>query len=106
MRHLSRAALILAIAPVLLVTSIVAAADPMAVCAPRSDLIALLKRSAGETQVAQGLSSHGYLIEMFASPAGTWTVLLSQPDGRSCLADAGEAWMMAPADSLHDTIDH
>ncbi|WP_298370509.1 hypothetical protein [uncultured Bradyrhizobium sp.] len=66
-------------------------------CAQRSDFIALLKDRFGEIEVAQGLSSNGHLVEIFVAPAGNWTILLSRPNGLSCLVDAGEPWLMAPA---------
>lgn len=68
-------------------------------CASRSDFIAFLKGHFGEVEVGQGLSSRGHLVEVFVSPAGNWTILLSQPDGRSCLVDAGEAWVTVPSAS-------
>ena len=81
----------------LMVTLIATAASAVGPCASRSNIIALLKDNFGEVEVGQGLSSRGYLVEVFVSPAGNWTILLSQPDGQSCLADAGEAWVMVPS---------
>lgn len=66
-------------------------------CAQRSDFIAFLKDHFGEVEVAQGLSSSGHLVEIFVAPAGSWTILVSRPDGLSCLVDAGEPWVMLPA---------
>jgi hypothetical protein len=73
------------------------AAGAVAPCASRSDFIAFLKDRFGEVEVGQGLSSRGHLVEVFVSPAGSWTILLSQPDGQSCFVDAGEAWVMVPS---------
>jgi hypothetical protein len=42
--------------------------------------------------VGQGLSVRGHLVEVFVSPKGSWTIVLSEPDGQSCFADAGDAW--------------
>ncbi|MBR1158495.1 hypothetical protein [Bradyrhizobium elkanii] len=64
-------------------------------CASRSDFVTFLKDHFGEVEVDRGLSDRGHLVEVFVSPAGTWTILLSRPDGSSCLVDAGEAWTTA-----------
>jgi hypothetical protein len=64
-------------------------------CASRSDFVTFLKDHFGEVEVDRGLSDRGHLVEVFVSPAGTLTILLSRPDGLSCLVDAGEAWTTA-----------
>ena len=81
----------------LIVVLITTAASAVGPCASRSDIVVFLKAHFGEVVVAQGLSSRGHLVEVFVSPAGSWTILLSQPDGQSCLADAGEAMVMEPS---------
>ena len=81
----------------LLVTFIPTAASAVGPCASRSELIAVLKDNLGEIKAGHGLSNRGHLVEVFVSPAGSWTILLSQPDGRSCLVDTGEAWVMVPS---------
>lgn len=70
-------------------------------CASRTDFIAFLKDNFDEVEVDRGLSNRGHLVEVFVSPAGTWTILLSRPDGLSCMVDAGEAWATA-ADPARD----
>jgi hypothetical protein len=81
----------------LIATLIASAASAAGACAPRSDLIALLKDHLGEVEVGQGLSDRGHLVELFVAPAGSWTILLSRPDGLSCLVDAGELWIAVPS---------
>ncbi|MGQ0683494.1 hypothetical protein [Bradyrhizobium sp.] len=84
-----------AIALTVIFTSTAASAGP---CASRPDFVAFLKDNFGELETGYGLSNRGHLVEMFVSPDGSWSILLSQPDGRSCLVDAGEAWIvMSPA---------
>jgi hypothetical protein len=39
-----------------------------------------------------GMSTNGGLVELYTSENGTWTLMLSQPDGVSCLIAAGENW--------------
>jgi hypothetical protein len=79
----------------LIVVLTTTAAGAVELCAGRPDLVALLKDNFGEIVVAQGLSSRGHLVEVFVSPAGNWTILLSRADGLSCLVDAGDPWVTA-----------
>ncbi|MFB9267716.1 hypothetical protein ACFFWD_32080 [Bradyrhizobium erythrophlei] len=83
----------------LIATLIAPAASAAEMCAQRSDFIVLLKDYFGEVEVSQGLSRRGHLVEVFVAPTGSWTILLSRPDGLSCLVDDGEAWVTAPAAS-------
>ncbi len=62
-------------------------------CAPRTDLARLLSQRHDETPVALGLASNGNLMEVFASRLGeTWTLVMSMPNGISCVIAAGESW--------------
>jgi len=54
-------------------------------------------RHAREMVVGQGFSQvRGALLQLWASPAGGWTVIAVLPDGRACLIDAGIGWEPAP----------
>jgi len=83
--------LLIAIAVVLAVVSCEAMAGQLT-CGPRGEVKADLEQKYDEQTVAQGLSPDGLLIEVFASPAGTFTVTASNPQGFTCLLAAGEAW--------------
>lgn len=62
-------------------------------CGKRADLIADLAARYGEEPIAMGLSSSGRLFEVFAAADGkTWTMMITPPNGRSCVVDAGEGW--------------
>ncbi len=62
-------------------------------CAPRGDLARLLSQRHSEAPVALGLASNGNLMEVFASKLGeTWTLVMSMPNGNSCVVAAGESW--------------
>ena len=43
-----------------------------------------------------GLSNTGVMVEIFASNKGTFTILLTQPDGTSCFVAAGDYWENSP----------
>lgn len=59
-------------------------------CAPRDDMIAALADLYDETLRLQAMSARGYLIELFVSPSGTWTLVASAPRGLSCPLDSGK----------------
>lgn len=62
-------------------------------CAQREKVVARLAERFGETLQSIGLQSAEGMVEVYASEAtGTWTILLSRPDGATCLLAAGEAW--------------
>lgn len=59
------------------------------VCGPRAALVILLKQQFGELQEDAALQSDQTLIELFASERGTWSIVLSAPNGTSCIVSAG-----------------
>ena len=62
-------------------------------CGPRNELLKVLAKKYSEAPTAVGLSSTGALVEVLTSDRGnTWTILVSKPDGTSCLVAAGEEW--------------
>lgn len=50
------------------------------------------RRAMATTTVATGTN----LVEVFASKAGTWTVIVSTPTGLSCIVASGESWEELP----------
>ena len=72
-------------------------------CAARSQVVERLAARFGETLQSLGMQSAVGLVEIYASPAtGTWTILLTSPDGTSCLLAAGEAWESLAPRPGHD----
>ena len=61
-------------------------------CGPRDDLVRRLVNKFEETQVAMGLNTSGKLVEIFTSKKGSFTILLSDPNGTTCVATTGENW--------------
>ena len=74
------------------VTATPALAQGELMCAPRDDVVKQLVAQFSETPVSRGLTGDGMLLEVFASPQGTWTAVLSEPTGVSCLVSGGEGW--------------
>ena len=63
-------------------------------CAPYAEVVEFLARDYAEEPVASGIANNGGLVEVFASPErNTWTLLITMPDGHTCMMAAGSAWM-------------
>ena len=66
-------------------------------CDSREGLIAQLAERYRETPVAWGVDSGGGLVEVLAAVDGsTWTIIVTSPQGRSCMVAAGEGWRAVP----------
>jgi hypothetical protein len=62
-------------------------------CGERGDMVQRLERTFGEVQKGAGLVSAAQLLEVWGSDeTGTWTVLMTDAQGWSCVVAAGEAW--------------
>jgi hypothetical protein len=60
-----------------------------------------LERGYGELPIARGLASDGKLLQVFASEDGlSWTVVLTRPDGVSCVAASGRHWQTVVGKAL------
>jgi len=68
-------------------------AQAPAPCTTRTRMIEKLGSRYAETPIAMGLASNGGLVELLASTDGTtWTVIVTNPSGLSCILAAGESW--------------
>lgn len=62
-------------------------------CADRTLIVERLSNKYGETRQSAGLNQNNGMVEVFASDdTGTWTILVTMPNGMSCLMAAGKAW--------------
>ena len=78
----------------LLLVPVSAAAQTM--CGERSTVIASLEKTYSEVPVSMGLASNGAVIEIIASESGSFTIILTRPNGLSCVMAAGESWEDLP----------
>lgn len=62
------------------------------VCGDRDTFLARLGKTYAEQPVAMGLTSDGTVMEVLTSDTGTWTILVTYPDGRTCMIAAGDSW--------------
>lgn len=69
-------------------------------CAERNLIVDRLSTKYGETRQSAGLNQNNGMVEVFASDdTGTWTILVTMPNGMSCLMAAGKAWQGETASS-------
>lgn len=61
-------------------------------CLERDEIGNRLASRHGEHPSAAGLASNGQLLEVFAAANGTWTIVLTDAEGTSCVVASGEAW--------------
>jgi len=68
-------------------------ANAQTVCGKRDDIIQQLKVKYGETRRTMGVQQGRGVVEMYASAeTGSWTILVTDPRGMTCLMAAGEAF--------------
>ncbi len=77
----------------LLSTALPALAAYGPTCGERATIIDRLGAEFEEATVAAGVDNGGRLVEVLASNDGaTWTILVTMPEGPTCLVAAGESW--------------
>ena len=66
-------------------------------CHSHADLAAMLNQKYAEQPSAVGLQANGDLVEVFVANDGTsWTIVVTRPDGWSCIVAVGENWESLP----------
>ena len=91
MTTLRKTAAFVALATVLTV----AAATPalaQAACATRDKIVMQLAKTYQEKPVSLGLTASGGLLEVLVSPKGSWTILITRPNGPTCVLSHGQDW--------------
>lgn len=84
--------------PVLSATPVEAQMIPsQMMCGKRTDMVRQLGEKYGESRRSLGLAGGRGVVELFASEAtGSWTILVTSPQGTACLMAAGEAFQNDP----------
>ncbi len=68
-------------------------ADQTGVCADGAKVVDCLRSKCGERRRGVGVAEGQRVMEVWASEAsGSWTIVMTLPDGSSCLIAAGEDW--------------
>ncbi len=79
---------------VFLVSSVAMAQVP---CDQRDKIVDWLAVKFKEAPIATGVSSKGSLIEVLSTQDGdTWTLIITSPDGNSCMIASGQGWRAKP----------
>ena len=66
-------------------------------CHSHADLAEMLNQKYAEQPSAVGLQADDHLVEVFVAHDGTsWTIVVTRPDGWSCIVAVGEHWESLP----------
>jgi hypothetical protein len=66
-------------------------------CGERAKIVGWLGGNYKEAPVATGVSNKGALVEVLSSVDGeTWTIIVTKPNGISCIVDTGQAGQPKP----------
>lgn len=66
-------------------------------CGVRETIIKNLARVYHEKSTALGIVNGENVVELFTSPGGkTWTIIVSEPSGRTCFVSSGSDWTQGP----------
>ncbi|MCU9848049.1 hypothetical protein OEZ60_08525 [Defluviimonas sp. WL0024] len=75
-------------------------------CADRDEMTETLSRKYSESLTGAGLQSSKRLVELWSSAeTGTFSIIITRPNGMSCLVASGEYWQLTPpsaADAADD----
>ncbi|MDQ0559559.1 type IV secretory pathway VirB2 component (pilin) [Rhizobium mesoamericanum] len=74
-----------------------AASQMMRSCAARSEVVNFLDKNFAERLTAVGLINQNAMLEIYAAQSGTWTLLVTDVHGVSCILLSGDSWESMPA---------
>lgn len=61
-------------------------------CGERLKIIEILAKQYKEVPRAMAITGANTFMEIFTSPSGTWTTLITTPTGQTCIVASGEGW--------------
>lgn len=62
------------------------------ICGGHSDLVAGLAQAFQQKQIGYGVVGQAGIVEIYVSASGTWTMLVTDVQGRSCIFATGDGW--------------
>jgi hypothetical protein len=65
-------------------------------CAKHSAMLALLTKKFSENPVAMGTINQDRYMQLFVSPKGSWTILVTKTSGEACIVASGDNWENLP----------
>ena len=69
-----------------------ASAQPAMPCGEHGEIVKQLTNQFSEKPVSMGLTKEGAVLEMFVSKERTFTIVVTNPSGLSCLVATGGNW--------------
>jgi hypothetical protein len=90
-------AIVRLLVPVFILTASAVAAQEQPQCGPHEEVAKALTEKYSERVVSAGMTANGSrLVELFVSPTtGTWTLLITDMDGKACMTASGDDWINA-----------
>lgn len=61
-------------------------------CGARDEIVKKLSEEFKEAPQSMGVVNKDAVVEVFVSENGTWTIIASGTDGKSCVLSSGEGW--------------
>lgn len=80
------------LAAAIVVGGTISANAQYAYCSPHGEMIAKLGEKFQEKRFALGTIGEMAVMELFVGDKGTWTVLVTDVSGKSCILAAGDNW--------------
>lgn len=71
-------------------------AGAQSMCGTRAHFVKTLAERYQESPRFIAVAARSMLMEVFASKAGTWTILMTRPDKITCIFAAGDSWEALP----------
>ncbi len=66
------------------------------VCGDRAEIIKVLGTKYKELPTAFGIAGQRNLAELFVAKTGSWTMLITEPKGVTCILATGQGWEELP----------
>jgi hypothetical protein len=76
--------------------SIASSAEAAPQCGDHDKIVDVLGHKFKETRRVMGVVNAKSVMEMFMSPQGTWTMVITDTSGISCITAAGDEWQDVP----------
>ena len=70
----------------------VTAANAQTLCGERAKFLAHLAKNHKEAPTSIGLTGAGQILEVLTSENGSWTIIITNPNGVTCVVASGDAW--------------
>ncbi|RVD60965.1 hypothetical protein EN828_02775 [Mesorhizobium sp. M2D.F.Ca.ET.185.01.1.1] len=67
-------------------------AQAQVICGGHDVLVARLAAGFEENRLGYGVAGQVAIFEVFVSPSGTWTIVMTDVKGQSCILAAGDGW--------------